>query len=60
MRIIGLLLVLGGWAIAVSGLFFTTANNGRLLFAVAGILVTLFGILGVLNKYYLQRAIWKK
>ena len=60
MRIVGLILILGGWAIAVSGLFFTSANSGRLLFAVAGILVSLFGILGVLNKYYLQRAIWKK
>ena len=60
MRLTGLTCVLGGWAIAVAGLFITTSNFGRILFASGGILVSLFGILGVLNRYYLGRAIWKK
>ncbi len=60
MRLTGLACVLGGWAIAVAGLFITTSNLGRILFASGGILVSLFGILGVLNRYYLGRAIWKK
>ena len=60
MRLTGILIILGGWVIAVSGLFLTTANSGRLLFALGGIAVSAFGILGVLNQYYLSRAIWKK
>lgn len=60
MRLIGVLVILGGWVIAVSGLFLTSSNSGRLLFAVGGICVSVFGILGILNQYYLARAIWKK
>ncbi len=60
MRLVGLVCAVGGWLIAVAGLFMTSSNMGRMLFALGGILVTLFGILGVLNQYYLGRAIWKK
>ena len=60
MRLIGVLCVLGGWAVAMSGLFITAAPMGRVLFACAGIGVSLYGILGILNGYYLERAIWKK
>ncbi len=60
MRIIGLACVLGGWVIAVAGLFIISSNFGRALFASGGILVTVFGMLGVLNRHYLDRAIWKK
>ena len=60
MRLIGVLVILGGWFLAVAGLFLTSANSGRLLFAVGGICVSLFGMFGILNQYYLARAIWKK
>lgn len=60
MRIAGLGLVLGGWVLAMSGLFITQSNLGRAIFACAGIIVSVFGNLGVLNKYYLDRAVWKK
>ena len=60
MRLVGVAIILAGWVIAVAGLFLTSTNLGRLLFASGGILVSLFGILGVLNQYYLARAIWKK
>jgi len=60
MRLTGLICIVGGWVIAVAGLFLMTSNSGRLLFASGGILVSVFGILGVLNRYYLGRAIWKK
>ena len=60
MRITGLAMVLGGWALAVAGLFFTSHNLGRALFACAGIAISVYGNLGVLNSYYLARANWKK
>ena len=60
MRLIGVLVTIGGWVVAMSGLFLTTSNNARILFAIVGICVSLFGIFGILNRYYLARAIWKK
>ena len=60
MRLLGVLVVLGGWAVAMSGLFITTAAAGRIFIACAGIGISLYGSLGILNGYYLERAIWKK
>jgi hypothetical protein len=60
MRLAGIAVNLLGFLIALSGLFISTSNTVRLLFAVAGIAVTLFGIFGLINRYYLARAIWKK
>ena len=60
MRLFGLLLAVAGWLIAVSGLFLTSSNEVRIFFALGGIAVSIIGILGVLNQYYLARAIWKK
>ncbi len=60
MRLIGVAVIVGGWLITMSGLVMTTSNTSRLLFACAGIAVSAFGILGILNRYYLARAIWKK
>ena len=60
MRLIGVLIILGGWAITVTGLLMTPSNMARAIIACVGIGVSIFGILGVLNQYYLARAIWKK
>lgn len=60
MRLIGVLVILGGWALAVGGLLLTSSTGARMLLACAGIGVSLFGSLGMLNGYYLERAIWKK
>jgi hypothetical protein len=60
MRFIGVIINIAGWLIAMSGLFFSQSNAVRLAFAVVGICVSLFGIFGVMNKYYLQNANWKK
>ena len=59
MRILGILFAIGGWLIAVAGLFMTDSNTGRAIFACLGILISLVGSLGIINKYYLARAIWK-
>ena len=60
MRLIGLLFVLGGWLVAVGGLLVTSSVGARTLIACVGIALSLYGSLGVLNGYYLDRAIWKK
>ena len=60
MRLIGLGIVVGGWVLAMSGLFWSSSTLVRTIIACAGIGLTLYGSLGVLNGYYLERAIWKK
>ncbi len=60
MKLLGVLCTLGGWAVAVAGLFITPSNFGRALIACVGIAISLTGSLGVLNGYFLERAIWKK
>lgn len=60
MRIIGVIAVLGGWVITIMGLLLTSSNMARGVAACVGIGISIFGILGVLNKYYLERAIWKQ
>lgn len=60
MRIVGLALIVGGWALAVGGLFMSSHNMARAIIACVGITVSIFGNLGVLNRHYLDRAIWKQ
>ncbi|HTL71170.1 MAG TPA: hypothetical protein VL404_07770 [Candidatus Eisenbacteria bacterium] len=60
MRFVGILVVLAGWVVTMAGLIATTSTLSRGLFACAGIAVSLFGIFGILNQYYLGRALWKK
>ena len=60
MRILGLACALGGWLLALSGLLMTTSTVVRGVLACLGIALSLYGSLGVLNGYYLQRALWKK
>lgn len=60
MRGIGVAVIVGGWLITMGGLVMTSSTMSRMVFACIGIGVSVFGILKVLNGYYLARAIWKK
>jgi hypothetical protein len=60
MKITGLLLAIVGWLIPVLGLSWTSSNAARLTLCLLGIAVCLVGILGVLNRAFLQHAIWKR
>jgi uncharacterized membrane protein len=59
MKFLGILLVIAGWLIPVTGLVFTQSTAARFIVTVIGIAVTLLGILGVLNRAHLKNAIWK-
>ena len=59
MQIVGILLALIGWVIPVVGLTITQSLSARFVLVVLGICVSLSGILGVLNKAHLKKAIWK-
>ncbi len=60
MILIGLLVTLLGFVISVLSLTLTSSVGGRLVIVLLGIAVSLFGIVGLLNKHYLKNAIWKK
>ena len=60
MRLIGVACALGGWLVALAGLFLSSSTGVRTIIACLGIALSLYGSLGLLNGYYLDRAIWKK
>lgn len=60
MKLIGLLVTIGGWLLAVSGIIITSSLAGRYVFAIVGIGICLVGILGLLNTAHNKEAIWKK
>jgi hypothetical protein len=59
MILAGLLITILGFAISLLSLA-VHSTGGRLALVVFGIAVSLFGILGVVNKAYLKNALWKK
>ena len=60
MILIGVLVTLLGFVISVLSLTLTSSVGGRLVLVLLGLAVSLFGIIGVINKHYLKNAIWKK
>jgi hypothetical protein len=60
MVIAGIVITLLGFLIAVAGLGFTASVGGRMIMALIGMAVSLGGIIGVLNRYYMSKAIWRK
>ena len=59
MILVGILITLSGFVISVLSLGLSS-NGARLAVVVLGLAVSLFGIIGVLNRAYLKNAIWKK
>lgn len=60
MAFVGLGITLLGFVIAVASLGVTPSVGGRMAMVLAGTLVSLFGIIGVLNPAHVKKAIWKK
>jgi hypothetical protein len=60
MILVGLLVTVLGFVISLLSLAVTSSVGGRMAMVLAGLAVSLFGIVGVLNKAYLKNALWKK
>ncbi len=58
MKILGLILLLGGWLIAVAGLLVTDSTGVRMITALVGFGTAIAGLM-TLNKGHLEHAIWK-
>lgn len=60
MAIVGIVVTFAGFLIAAASVGITSSNTVRLVIVLAGIAVSLVGILGVLNPAYQKNAVWKK
>jgi hypothetical protein len=58
--LIGILVTLLGFLISLFSLTLSSSVGGRFALVVVGLCVSLFGIIGLLNKQYIKNAIWKK
>jgi hypothetical protein len=60
MSILGVVVTLLGFLVAVASLGITSSVGGRMGLVLAGIAISLIGIVGVLNRAFLSKAIWRK
>jgi hypothetical protein len=58
MKLMGLILLLGGWLLAVAGLLVTDSTGVRMIMALVGFGTAIAGLLTV-NKAHMEHAIWK-
>lgn len=59
MKLIGALLAALGWGLTLFGAHLTDGATGRIVFALVGIAVSLFGMLYILPAAFNKNAIWK-
>jgi hypothetical protein len=60
MVIAGLAVTVLGFIISLASLTLSASAGGRLGIVLAGLAISLFGIIGLINKAYLKNPIWKK
>ena len=60
MALVGLVVTLAGWLLPVVALSMTQSTGARFGACVLGSIISLVGILGILNGVHLADAIWKK
>ena len=60
MTIVGLLITLAGFLLSVLSLTLSSSTGARMGLVLAGIAISLTGIIGVINPAYLKNAIWKR
>ena len=57
---LGILVTLLGFALSVLSLGMASSVSGRLVFVLAGLAVSLVGIIGIINPAYMKKAIWRR
>lgn len=59
MKLVGAALSAGGWIVALFGLHLTASVGGRMVIAIIGLAISLFGIVFILPAACNKNAIWK-
>lgn len=60
MAIAGLIVTLLGFIIAVASLGMSSSVGGRMVIVLIGLVVSLVGIIGLVNPAFQKKAAWKK
>jgi hypothetical protein len=60
MALAGIVVTFGGFLLAASSVGLTASTTGRLGMVLVGIVMSLIGIIGVINPAYQKNAVWKK
>ena len=60
MAIAGLIVTLLGFIISVASLGMSSSVGGRMAIVLVGLVVSLVGIIGLINPAYQKKAAWKK
>ena len=60
MALVGLVVTLAGFVLAAASVGITSSTTGRLGMVLVGIVLSLIGILGVINPAYQKNAVWRK
>jgi len=56
----GVAVTLLGFLVAAGSVGIVGSTGGRLVLVLAGIVISLIGIIGMINPAYQQRAVWKR
>ena len=60
MALVGIVVTLAGFFMAAFSVGIATATAARLIIVLAGIAISLGGIIGIINPAYQKTAVWKK
>ena len=60
MAIAGLIVTLLGFIMAVASLGMSSSVGGRMVIVLIGLVVSLVGIIGMINPAFQKKAVWKK
>ena len=60
MGLVGVVVTFLGFLLAAGSVGLTASTSGRLMLVLAGIVVSLVGIIGLINPAYQKNAVWKK
>jgi len=60
MGVAGIIVTFVGFLVAVSSVGLMAGNAGRLMMVLVGIVMSLAGILGMINPAYQKNAVWKR
>jgi len=60
MALVGLIVTFAGFVLAAASVGISSSTTGRLGMVLVGIVLSLIGILGVINPAYQKNAVWKK
>ena len=60
MALVGLVITFVGFVLAAASVGISSSNGVRLALVVIGIVISLGGILGVINPAYQKTAVWKR